>query len=559
VPRVQRIGGLVMVWFTGRAIRTRLDTIFRDRTFLLRDNIGVRSLHLSARAQKATVGGVLAVGLALLIAVGSVAWQREALEARQSELALIRERHSELREKLSGLRDTADEIVAEATAHGADRAPVKDDADPVAAVRDDLTDLAAANQELTQRIARVRAGVRGADARAEELAAERDRLRRQLANAEAALAKAARQRESARQRGDQLETELNAQRIRKQAEAAGRTNAETHAERLTARLSMARERVTALRSELTEVEERLTASRTRHQALLTERSRLAENVRMLENRLGLASGGDRDLMARVSTVAKALRDAQEDKRSLADTRNQLRDRVKALQNKLASLRERNAGLFKHFTNRTSSGLSRVRETVAMTGVDVDKLVQRVKNERDGAKGGPLVAAKRPNDDSVAKQASRLSRKMRRLLALQEALGSMPLTAPVESYWISSYFGKRRDPYTEEWAMHEGLDLAADAGSDVKATAPGKVVYAGRKAGYGRMVKVDHGLGLVTIYGHLKAVGVDDGERIGNREAVGTLGNTGRSTGPHVHYEVRVNGEAMDPMKFLKAGKHVFKG
>jgi len=548
-----------MARFSARAIRTGLDTVFRDRTFLVRDSTGIRSLHLSARVQKATAGGGLVVGLGLLVAIGGMAWQRDALESRESELAQLRARHSELRDELANLRDTADDIVAEAAATAADGGAAADSGDAVAAVRDNLNELAAANQKLTQRIAQVRAGVRGADARADELAAERDRLRRQLADAESALAKVTRQREAARERRADLETELTAQRLRKQAEAAGRTHAEAHADRLSARLTTARDRVTALRDELTAVEERLTASRTRHQALLTERSRLAENVRDLEGRLGLPSGNDRDLMARVSAVAKALREAQADKRSLASTRNELRERVSALENKLATLRERDVGLFKHFTDRTSNGLSRVRETVAMTGVDVDKLVQRVKRERGTAKGGPFVAVNAPADDSVAKHASRLSRKMRRLLALQEALGAMPLTAPVESYWISSYFGKRRDPYTNDWAMHEGLDLAADAGSPVKATAPGKVLFAGRKSGYGRMVKVDHGLGLVTVYGHLKEVEVQEGARVGHRETVGKLGNTGRSTGPHIHYEVRVDGDAMDPMKFLKAGKHVFKG
>ncbi|WP_176758525.1 M23 family metallopeptidase [Limimonas halophila] len=486
-----------------------------------------------------------------------MAWQHEALESRQAEIASLRAQYSDLQGRIAGLRDTADDIVANADIETTqDGQP---DGGPVAAVRDNLTDLAAANRKLTQRIARVRAGVRGADARAEELAAERDRLRRQLANAEAALAKVTRQREEARQARADLGTELTAQRAHRQAEAAGRAHAEAHADRLTARLDMARDRVTALRDELKAVEARLTASRTRHQALLAERARLADNVRALEGRLGLSSGDGRNLMARVSAVAKALRDAQQDKRSLASTRNKLRKRVASLESELSKLRERDLGLFKHFAERTGSGLTRVRETVAMTGVDVDKLVRRVKTAHAGAKGGPLVKLDAPVNDPIAKHASRLSRKMRRMLALQEALGSMPLTAPVESYWISSYFGKRRDPYTDEWAMHEGLDLAADAGSAVKATAPGKVVFAGHRAGYGRMVKVDHGLGLVTVYGHLKEIRVQQGERVGHREKVGELGNTGRSTGPHVHYEVRMDGDPADPMKFLKAGKHVFKG
>ncbi len=149
--------------------------------------------------------------------------------------------------------------------------------------------------------------------------------------------------------------------------------------------------------------------------------------------------------------------------------------------------------------------------------------------------------------------------MQRLVALQAALGSMPLTAPVDSFWISSHFGKRKDPYNGRWAMHEGIDLAATAGSRVVATAPGKVVFAGTKSGYGRLVEIDHGFGLRTRYAHLRSIRVETGQRVEHRQTVGTLGSSGRSTGPHVHYEVLVEGEPMDPDDFLEAGKHVFKG
>jgi murein DD-endopeptidase MepM/ murein hydrolase activator NlpD len=180
----------------------------------------------------------------------------------------------------------------------------------------------------------------------------------------------------------------------------------------------------------------------------------------------------------------------------------------------------------------------------------------------GGQGGPYrpiaLGLPSPVRGEAAAQAD-LDRQTRRMAALQSALAAMPLTAPVDSFWVSSNFGKRRDPYNGKWAMHEGLDLAATAGSPVRATAPGRVTFAGTKSGYGRMVVIDHGYGLTTRYAHLRSVSVRTGEQVEHRATVGALGSSGRSTGPHVHYEVRFDGAPLDPANFLEAGKHVFKG
>jgi murein DD-endopeptidase MepM/ murein hydrolase activator NlpD len=148
--------------------------------------------------------------------------------------------------------------------------------------------------------------------------------------------------------------------------------------------------------------------------------------------------------------------------------------------------------------------------------------------------------------------------MQRLRILQDVLSQLPLTPPLDSYWVSSYFGKRRDPYNGRWAMHEGIDLAGQAGLKIRAGAPGRIVTAGWKGGYGQVVEIDHGYGITTLYGHLKSVTVNEGDQVKHRGEIGRLGNTGRSTGPHVHYEIQVDGKPVDPMNFLKAGRYVFK-
>ena len=125
--------------------------------------------------------------------------------------------------------------------------------------------------------------------------------------------------------------------------------------------------------------------------------------------------------------------------------------------------------------------------------------------------------------------------------------------------MASSYGLRSDPFNNRKAMHYGVDLAGWGGAPVFATAPGKVIFAGRKGRYGKMVEIDHGYGIRTRYAHLQKVLVQRGEEVGHRHEIGLLGSTGRSTGPHVHYEVRFDGKPLNPDKFIKAGRYVFKG
>jgi murein DD-endopeptidase MepM/ murein hydrolase activator NlpD len=122
--------------------------------------------------------------------------------------------------------------------------------------------------------------------------------------------------------------------------------------------------------------------------------------------------------------------------------------------------------------------------------------------------------------------------------------------------VTSSFGVRRDPILRTPALHAGIDFRAAVGTPVRATGAGKVVRAGWNGGFGRMVEIDHGSGLTTRYAHLSKIGVRQGERLDSGDIVGEAGSSGRSTGPHLHYEVRRNGDALDPLRFLKVGKKI---
>jgi len=132
-------------------------------------------------------------------------------------------------------------------------------------------------------------------------------------------------------------------------------------------------------------------------------------------------------------------------------------------------------------------------------------------------------------------------------ALMEVI---PTLWPVEGR-ITDGFGHRRDPFTKKKSFHNGLDIAADAGTPIKASASGKVIYADYTYATGRTVKIDHGNGFVTVYGHCSRILVEPGQQVKKGDVIAKVGSTGRSTGPHCHFEVHLYGTAIDPMEYLE--------
>lgn len=156
-------------------------------------------------------------------------------------------------------------------------------------------------------------------------------------------------------------------------------------------------------------------------------------------------------------------------------------------------------------------------------------------------------------DGLPDEARRQTSTLRQLLGYYQGretlLRSTPSVYPAHG-WVTSEFGVRDDPFTAERIMHAGIDVAAREGAPVLAPADGVVTFVGNRGGYGNMVIVEHGFGYSTVYGHMQKMTVKAGERIKRGTQVGAVGNTGRSTGPHLHYEVRVNGIPVNPRLFL---------
>jgi murein DD-endopeptidase MepM/ murein hydrolase activator NlpD len=210
------------------------------------------------------------------------------------------------------------------------------------------------------------------------------------------------------------------------------------------------------------------------------------------------------------------------------------------------------------TTVARSAASRLSEVVAKTGLSPDSLA--APTEPKGGVGGPFIPL--ADEDSAApafdKAAARAAREVAVADRLRRLMPYMPVRRPLSGdAGVSSPFGYRTDPFLGRPALHPGVDLVQAYGSDILATAAGRVVRAGPFGGYGNMVEIDHGNGLATRYGHMSEVLVAEGQEVQAGAVLGRIGSTGRSTGPHLHYEVRINDEPVDPERFLQAGADVF--
>ena len=149
--------------------------------------------------------------------------------------------------------------------------------------------------------------------------------------------------------------------------------------------------------------------------------------------------------------------------------------------------------------------------------------------------------------------------MENLITLTGIVEHFPIARPMkDKHRLSSFYGTRKDPFNGKPAFHAGLDFVGPMGAGIYSTNGGKVTFAGWRAAYGRMVEVDHGLGFATRYAHLRSMAVKEGQLVKAGELLGTQGSSGRSTGSHLHYEVRLNNRALNPSKFIKAGDYVQK-
>jgi murein DD-endopeptidase MepM/ murein hydrolase activator NlpD len=366
-------------------------------------------------------------------------------------------------------------------------------------------------------IAQSKAAVDEAQARIQALEEARDRATAQETELQRQLAQAQEAASSRSQNMAQLNRTLDANRGELRQSDAQRQALQARVHQLETELESANVRTNQAKADLASNERKLQQLAAEHDKTLSERDRLQARLSELQGR------GSALAPAAPSAADGAATAPAAPQRSTAD--------------RPSDQRSENAP--------APGGSGEIEQVLASTGVDVEKLLGRLNSVPLG-EGGPYIALDK----------KRLAHPDARSEELQKILKTLPLAPPLTHYNLGSGFGSRVDPLNRRQAFHTGLDLEAPYRSAVYSTAPGTVIFTGVKDNYGKVVEIDHGHGIVTRYAHLHRFLVVRGQKVAAHFQVGELGSTGRSTGPHLHYEVLVNGTAQDPEKFLQAGKNV---
>lgn len=314
----------------------------------------------------------------------------------------------------------------------------------------------------------------------------------------------------------------------------------------------------ALEGHIGSIRTHLETVRAEKAEIAAERAALNDRMWRLNNDLEDSLARREQLEAGIERLRADVRNLMIERSAIAADNDTLRAKVASLEVRMEETAQQHRTKLEAISDRTLSNIQMVETILKRTGLQLEDIAPMPEGTMMG-QGGPFIPY-HPDMRSIAEPEDALHLDLDMLLErweqLRGVLVSVPLIAPLDDYRLTSGFGRRKDPINGRWSRHDGVDMAAGYKSPVLATAPGEVVFAGRRSRYGRTVEVDHGNGIMTRYAHLAKVSVKRGQKVELGDTIGLLGNSGRSTGPHVHYEVRYNGKALNPQKFLKATRYV---
>ena len=293
-------------------------------------------------------------------------------------------------------------------------------------------------------------------------------------------------------------------------------------------------------------------------ALLGTTAASSARIAELERKLAMAEADRRDLheaLERVAVMLDATTDARDGALAEAELAEGALDKLEAGVEHQRDLQSRLLAQIEAAAARSIGPLEKLFDSV---GIDVDRMLDGMRGSDAGA-GGPFL----PPPDTLAampeaegERVATVLSQLERVALLQEAARKLPFGRPVSGLRQTSGFGTRRDPINGRRSLHNGIDFAGPRGTPIHAPADGTVVMASTQRGYGRVVKIRHANGFETFYAHLNRATVRVGQTVRRGQKIAELGNTGRSTGPHLHYEVHYNGRPVNPSKFIEAARHV---
>lgn len=346
--------------------------------------------------------------------------------------------------------------------------------------------------------------------------------------------------------------ELSSERDTRAAEALAAQN----------RFAVALEQVSQMQSQLLLSEERrreLEAGLESMQASLSETMAERDTTRIAsaetDSDAPLAADRTEEFSVTLDILSGELRHAASRRAEAVQQAEQARIVAEELVVERDQILARNDEILNQLENAVTISVKPLDDVFRSVGMNPDEVLRTIRRGYSG-QGGPLTPMSYSTRGNAALSEGEV--KARQIIVTLDqmntyriAMEKLPLAMPVrQNFRYTSGFGRR-------WGrMHEGIDMAGPVGTPIHATGDGVVTYAGRLGAYGNLIKIEHELGTETRYAHLNRIGVRVGQRVSQGERIGDMGNTGRSTGPHLHYEVRMNGRAVDPMSFIKAAENV---
>ncbi|MCV2876808.1 DUF5930 domain-containing protein [Rhodobacteraceae bacterium XHP0102] len=341
------------------------------------------------------------------------------------------------------------------------------------------------------------------------------------------------------------------------------------------RFGVAMTQVSAMQSQLLASEERRRELETAVNVIqstlrrtIAERDDALSEVAQLSSELSSETGQSfsaasrqRDLEHVLALLTEALEETAEGRDTSQDLIAQARSQIQELEFQAALSAERNERIFTQIEDAVAMSLEPLDAMFRAAGLPTDSILETVRRGYSG-QGGPLTpitfSTSNGTPDPVSLRANDVLEDLDAINLYRIAAESLPFTYPViGAARRSSGFGYRRDPFNGTRRMHEGVDFAGPVGTPLVAAADGVVTFAGRRGAYGNMIEIRHTMGYTTRYAHLSRIRVNRGETVSRGDRIGDMGNTGRSTGSHLHYEVRLNGTPINPMTFITAGRNVF--
>ncbi|MEM0921802.1 MAG: DUF5930 domain-containing protein [Pseudomonadota bacterium] len=333
---------------------------------------------------------------------------------------------------------------------------------------------------------------------------------------------------------------------------------------ISAQLSDKQQRLVAQATALREAELEVGVLRESHAVMLEARreaeAQIADLTQTLSQlRLDLASvqsqesGIDDALGLLAGTMDRVIADRDE----AAQRSEELDQSVTRLQSEITQWENRQERVLSQLENAARTSLSALNKVFERANIDLENILRETKRDYSGAGGlfEPVEEGDQAEFEADARIAALMS-DLERVNLMRLAADRLPFGRPTVGARLTSGFGLRRDPFRGRTAMHNGVDFAAPRGTPIFATANGVVTFSGRQRGYGIVVKIKHAFGFETLYAHLSRSRVKVGDHVERGDRIADMGSTGRSTGTHLHYEIRIDKEPVNPAKFIEAARDV---